>query len=63
MSLEGYLEKGVCFSLLAKGWQTRERVGRPVVAKVCKSLNMSISISNNTMIPTTGRSNIVGMWL
>ena len=45
MSLEGYLEKGVCFSLLAKGWQTRERVGGPVVAKVCKLLQ-NLAVAN-----------------
>ena len=45
MSLEGYLEKGVCFSLLAKGRQTRERVGRPVVAKVCKLLQ-NLAVAN-----------------
>ena len=38
MSLEEYLETTVCLSVLAKGGQTWDRVGRPVVAKVCKPL-------------------------
>ena len=55
MSLEGYLEKWVCFSLLAKGCQTWDRVGRPVVAKICKLLqNLAIA---NTWILTFPHTN------
>ena len=39
------MEKGVWFSLLAKGCQTWDRVGRPVVAKVCKLLQ-NLAVAN-----------------
>ena len=40
------MEKGVCLSLLAKGCQTWDRVGKPVVARVCKLLQ-NLAVANS----------------
>ena len=45
ISLEYNLEKGPRLPLLAKGCQTCERVGRPVVAKVSKHLQ-NLAVAN-----------------
>ena len=45
MSLEGHLEKRALLPLLAKCWETFDRVGRPVVANVCKSLQ-NLAVAN-----------------
>ena len=45
ISLEECLAKGLFLPLLAKGCKTRDRVGKPVVAKVCKSFQ-NLAIAN-----------------
>ena len=45
MSLEEHLEKRAHLPLLAKCCQTWDRVGRPVVANVCKSLQ-NLAVAN-----------------
>ena len=45
ISLEEYLVNGLCLPLLAKVCQTWDRVGNPVLAKVCKLLQ-NFAIAN-----------------